>query len=154
MIRRPHSSAPPVLFSKRFPPKSPHPRLFIAARARSPMVSRLPPARLPSRLQAPCSTPIGFLDPISLTPPCPPPEHLPTCSSPEADSSSVLSPPLPLPSPLICGVGRSVHLRCRWIRWRCHVLDFLFRALSFCYDISDLPTIFRPCIILCQSIPC
>ncbi|KAJ7910331.1 hypothetical protein B0H13DRAFT_2661124 [Mycena leptocephala] len=62
------SSTPPVLFSKRFPPKSPHPRLFITARARSRMTSSSPPA-LPSRLQAPC-TPIGpqySLDRISLT---------------------------------------------------------------------------------------
>ncbi|KAJ7918872.1 hypothetical protein B0H13DRAFT_2657142 [Mycena leptocephala] len=62
------SSAPLVLFSKRFLPKSPHPRLFIMARARSPMTSSSSPA-LPSRLQAPC-TPIGpqyTLDRISLT---------------------------------------------------------------------------------------
>lgn len=62
------SSAPPVLFSKRFPPKSPHPRLFITARAHSPITCTSPPAS-PSRLQAPC-TPIGpqyRLDRISLT---------------------------------------------------------------------------------------
>jgi hypothetical protein len=127
------------------PPKSPHPRLFIAARARSPIISRLPPACLPSRLQAPC-TPIGFQymldrDPISLTPPRPPPEHLPACSSPEADSSSVLSPSRPRLSVAwvilsTCAAGREGGFG----GGATSSISF-FGLCLFYDDISDLPTI-------------
>ncbi|KAJ7691436.1 hypothetical protein B0H17DRAFT_1286369 [Mycena rosella] len=93
-------------------------RSFSSRRARSP-ITRMSPARLPSRLLGPC-TPIGLqysLDPISLTPPCSPPAHLPAYSSPVADSSSVPPPPPPLPSPLIFSVYRSVQLRYRVSTW-------------------------------------
>jgi hypothetical protein len=143
------SSAPPVLFPKRFPPKSPHPRLFIAARARLP-ITRTSPARLPFRLQAPC-TPIDLqcsLDPTSFTPPRSLPAHLPACSSPEADSSSVLPPPPPLPSPLICRVHRSVALQV-WEVDSVAVLPSRFPFLAFClfvtiYSTYNIPPVYHP----------
>ena len=142
------SSAPPVLSSKCVPPKSPHPhpRLFYRRCVLAHLqLARLPPGRLPSRLQAPCR-PIDLqcsLDPISLN-------AFTTCTS----SRLFLMGRTLLPSPTspalpTCGVHRSIHLRCSGFSGGATSSISFFGILSF-FDYDYDLQYFRLCIILYQ----
>ncbi|KAJ7910697.1 hypothetical protein B0H13DRAFT_598170 [Mycena leptocephala] len=151
VIRRPRQGHnTPILSSKCFPPRSPHPRLFIAARTYS-SITRTSPACVLSCLQAPC-TPIDLqcsLDPISLTP-----SAFTTCTSSHLFISGgepfFRSPTShdPLVSP-ICRVHR-FPLRSRQEVDSVAVLPLRFPFSALCLFDYDLQY-FRLCIILYQA---
>ncbi|KAJ7924193.1 hypothetical protein B0H13DRAFT_1864274 [Mycena leptocephala] len=115
----------------------------LAPRPSSPPSASRPslrPAAFYRRLLIRRSTFNAASTPFHSPPPRSPPAHLPPV--PLLGRTLLPFPTSPaLPSPLTCGVHRSIHLVWRWTQWRCYLLDFLFRRSVF---FRLRPTIFPP----------
>jgi hypothetical protein len=131
------SSAPPVLSSKCFPPKSPHPLTYNSHVSRPPTFS--PPGSLyadrPSMQPRP-----HFTHPLYLHifPPVPLPGRtllpFPTSTAP------------PVPAYLWRASFLPLALQVWVIRWRCYLIDFLFRHYVFSITTYNIFACVSSCI--------